>query len=78
MSSIAGNLKKVRWTGFGLIAIALASAIPGEGTAGPVAKGAAVGAGAGAIVGAIAGGSPLRAAAAGAATGAIVGAIRKR
>jgi hypothetical protein len=71
------NRKKARWTGAALIAIAVASAVPGHGTAGPVGKGAAVGAGAGALVGAIAGGRPLRGAAAGAATGAIVGAISK-
>lgn len=71
------NQKKIHWMGAALIALAVASAVPRESTAGPVGKGAAVGAVGGAIVSTIAGGSPLRGAAAGAATGAIVGAIKK-
>jgi hypothetical protein len=71
------NRKKARWTGAALIAIAVAGAAPGVGTAGPVGKGAVLGAGAGALVSAMAGGNPLRGAATGAATGAVVGAITK-
>ena len=71
------NQKKANWMGAALIALAVVSAVPGDSTADPVGKGAAVGAAGGALVSAIAGGNPLRGAAVGAATGAIVGAIKK-
>jgi len=65
------------WVSAAILAAAIAVGVPGEAHAGPIVKGAAVGAAGGAVVGAISGGSPLKGAAVGAAAGAVVGAISK-
>ena len=63
--------------GAAILAVAMAAGMPQQVHAGPVVKGAAVGAAGGAVVGAISGGDALKGAAVGAAAGAVVGAISK-
>ena len=63
--------------GAAILAAAISAGMLQSVHAGPVVKGAAVGAAGGAVVGAISGGDALKGAAVGAAAGAVVGAISK-
>ncbi len=76
MSSRKGSAVRY-WFGAAILAVATVASMSQAVHAGPVAKGAAVGAAGGAVVGAISGGDALKGAAVGAAAGAVVGAVSK-